>query len=380
MELKPIFDYDLTRPGWFYEAHTFAEGVAHVSNFPLAYGLGVFSALSGHLMGRKVMLRYGMPLYANHYICLVGESGSHHKSTIMHLGLEALGDWIDELIPLRSAITAQGLMQHMQKGDGSAIIVLDEIATLLQQKRKDFAADMISRLLELYTCPARADHIVKADPIIVTNAFLTIISASTTEYLRNGLTVQDLMAGFGNRMTFIVGEPRTEQPWPGRPVFKDLAWHRLAKTNGEMLLDSDARTLWESYYNDLTVLQQGYNPFLRSMCQRLPEKVLKMTMVRAAWAGTYAIDAENLLGAIDWARYLQEGIESLAPAFEDAEQLVLKAIKDGITTKLGLFQKLSNVFGATRIREALSNLNAFGLAKEVSGTYQLLKQEQKKGA
>ena len=372
-------DYDLTRLGWFHEARTFAEGVAHVSNFPLAYGLGVFCALSGHLMGRKVMLRYGMPLYANHYICLVGESGSHHKSTIMHLGLEALGDWKDELTLLRSAITAQGLMQHMQKGDGSAIIVLDEIATLLQQKRKDFAADMISRLLELYTCPARADHIVKADPIVVTNAFLTIISASTTEYLRNGLTVQDLMAGFGNRMTFIVGEPRTEQPWPGKPVFEDLAWHRLSKAGGEMLLDSDARTLWETYYNGLTRIQRDYTPFLSSMCQRLPEKVLKMAMVRAAWAGTYAIDAETLSGAIDWAQYLQECIESLTPAFEDAEQLVLKAIQDGITTKPRLFQKLTSVFPATRIREALSNLNAFGLAKEVNSRYEILNPKQQKG-
>lgn len=371
-------DYDLTRPGWFHEARQFAEGVAHVSNFPLAYGLGVFSALSGHLMGRKVLLRYGMPLFANHYICLVGDSGSHHKSTIMHLGLEALGNWIDELTPLRSAITSQGLMRHMEQGDGSAIIVLDEIATLLQQKKKDYAADMISRLLELYTCPARADHVVKADPIIVNNAFLTIISASTMEYLRNGLTVQDLMAGFGNRMTFIVGDPRTEQAWPGKPVFEDLAWHRLAKAEGEMLLDSDARTLWEAYYNDLTLLQSEYTPFLRSMSQRLPEKVLKMAMVRATWAGTYTIDSETLASAIDWAQYLQEGIESLTPAFEDAEQLVLKAIRDGFVTKPRLFGKLASVFGATRIREALANIQAFGLAKEVSGRYELPKQKSPK--
>ncbi len=374
-------DYDLTRPGWFHEARTFAESVAHVSNFPLAYALGVFSALSGHLMGRKVSLRYGMPLYANHYICLVGESGSHHKSTIMHLGLEALGDWLDEIPPLRSAITAQGLLQHMQQGDGSAIIVLDEIATLLQQKKKDYAADMISRLLELYTCPARADHTVKKDPIVVTNAFLTIISASTMEYLRNGLTVQDLMAGFGNRMTFITGDPRTEQPWPGKPVFEDLAWHRLAKAEGEILLDADARTLWEQYFNGLTRLQRDYTPFLRSMCQRLPEKVLKMAMVRATWAGTHTIDAEILEGSIDWASYLQEGIESLTPAFEDAEQLVLQAIKDGYRTKPRLFGKLTNIFTTSRLREALSNLNYLGLlAKEVNGEYQLTETKPKKGA
>ncbi|KKN67756.1 hypothetical protein LCGC14_0457890 [marine sediment metagenome] len=363
-------DYDLTRGGWWDDARTFAEGVAHVSNFPLAYALGVFSALSGHLMGRKIMLRYGMPLYANHYVCLVGESGSHHKSTIMHLGLESLGNWIDEITPIRSVVTAQGLLQQMQ-GDGSAIVVLEELSMMLQQKKKDYASDLLSRLLELYTCPARADHMVKAEPLTVTGAFLTIISASTMEYLRKGLTVQDLMAGFGNRMTFIVGDPRTEQAWPGKPVFEDLAWHRLVKAEGEILLDSDARTLWEQYYNDLTRSQTGYTPFLRSMCQRLPEKVLKMAMVRATWAGTSTIDAEILAGAIDWAQYLHEGIESLTPAFEDAEQLVLQAIRDGYTTKPRLFGKLASMFAATRIREAVLNLNWLGLAKEVSGRYEL---------
>ena len=44
-------DYGLGRTGWYPAATDFAEAIAHVSNYPLAYVYAMFEALSGHIIG-----------------------------------------------------------------------------------------------------------------------------------------------------------------------------------------------------------------------------------------------------------------------------------------------------------------------------------------
>ena len=287
----------------------------------------------------------------------------------MALAMESLGEEMRGVRPLRSVTTSRGLLQEMQARDGSALVWLDEFATLMNKKRQDFAADLLSRIVELYACPSTAGNYTGYDPIEVKNSFLSILSGSTVEWLRSGLTNNDLMAGLGNRMSFVLGDARKDNPMPKHPYWSGVKWDKLLRVQGEMTLEEDGLELWKKFYAKHSLRAKRAAPFTRVMNERVPEKVLKTAMVIAAWNGTKVIDVEILGWAIDWGEYLYESMIALTPAFEQADHQVLAAIKDGEDTRQQIFKVLGHTIPVKRLRESVDNLKWLGLLeqREVEG-------------
>lgn len=357
-------DFDLKRAGWFDAAAQFYDAVGHVSNFPNAYIFGMFLALSGHVIGRSMWIQYAIPLYPNHYICLVGDSGIHKKSTAQRVGLRTWGDLYKEYQPLTAVTTSQGLLQAMENQGGHSIIVLNELATMLSQRRQDFAANLMAQLTELYDSPESAGTYTRHDPIAVDEPFLTFIAASTVEWLQANVGNNDLMGGFGNRMTWILGDPREIRPWPLAPAVENLNWERLAQASGQLFLDDGARKTWEGYYTDFQSRQMATTPFVRVMSERIPEKILKASIIIAAWGKSDLIDDWIFTKAMDWGDYLSDCITKLVPSFQDAEQQVLVAIQAGAITRPKLFGQLSHQYTADQLKQAVQNLKWLGLLEE----------------
>ena len=262
---------------------------------------------------------------------------------------------------MRSLTTVQGLLVSMVAGMGSTLVVLDEIATMLQKKKVDYATDLLSRIVELYACPQHAGTFTRHDPIRVDDCFLTIIAGSTTEWLQSTLSPNDLLAGFGNRMTFVLGDPRPEKSWPGAPVWMDLDWERLQDFTGECRLDEDARDVWEIYYKQFTLRQKRSTPFTRTLAERIPEKILKATIVMGAWYQDNIISDELLVQAIDWGEYLHDCIDHLTPTFDAPERRVLDLVQQrGTVIRDTLFRELSHDMSVKRIRECVENLKWLG--------------------
>ena len=305
-----------------------------------------------------------MPLYPNHYLCLVGPSALSRKSTALAVGLQSLGDDREDMHPMRTLSTRVGLLSAMSQNDGRGLVVLDELASITL-KRQDFASDLITTLVELYTNPDHTDTQTRHNPIHVENAFLTILSGSTVEWLRAGLTNATLLAGFGNRMTFVVADPRPPKAWPNPPNTDSFNWKPMWRYTGKALrLSEDARPLWDDFYYSFEAQQATLPPFIRTLRERIPEKVIKAALVMAAWRGARMIDDDLIDRAIDWGHYLSESLDSLTPSFEPEDKQVLAAIHAGRDTRTKLFNMLSHIMSAKRIREAIGNLNWLGYIKE----------------
>lgn len=202
---------------------------------------------------------------------------------------------------------------------------------------------------------------------------MTIISGSTVEWLQASLTTGDLMAGFGNRMTFVLGDPRPDNPWPRRPFLDDIDWSRITEFKGEVTLDESARDMWDGFYNDFIDRQKAANPFTRVLAERIPEKILKASLVAAAWYNSNIVEAENLEGAISWGDYLYECVLKLVPAFEHIEDQVMAIIKDGKVTRSQIFVAMSHIAAADRIKKALETLKWLGMVTEENKRFTILK-------
>lgn len=367
-------DYEIARKGWTEPARRFNEAIGHVSNYPLAYVYGLWLALSGDVIGRNAYVRYAVPIYPNHYICLVGDSAIHHKSTAVQVSLETLGDRILDEPPMTDISTSQGLLDELAGAGGKRLVYLDELASAAKRGKQDFAADVISKLVELYASPRSTGTHTRHNPIVVENVFLTLISCSTIEWLRSSVANTDLMAGFGNRMTFIMGEPRVEKSWPQSPWLEDFEWDKLDGFSGALKLDEQARGLWDEFFEDQGARLRTVSPFVRTLVARIPEKIIKAAIVQCAWYETQIIDLSILEAAIDWGKYVWDCVTELAPAFGMLEEQILQLIASGkITHRRQVMQYLSHSGHSARsIKDALTNLNWLGHVQDTNGALKLL--------
>lgn len=368
------YDLDIGRDAWFPDAKKFADIVAPASNYPLSYVYGMFLAISGHVLGRSTFVQYANKIYPNQFICLIGGSGTHHKSTAMNLALETLGEErvVDEFQPIRTVTTSSGLLLTMKNSFGPGFVQLDELASMTQKKRQDFAADLLSRIVELYSCPPTATNTTRKDPIVVEYPYLTFVSASTLEWIRTTLSNTDMLAGFGNRMTWILGDPRPERAWPTRIEVGSFEkeWTRLDRFRGEVYLLEEAREMWEYWYHQVFAVKQADSPrFLQTMAERIPEKVIKAALIAAAWRGVKFIDAPMLRAGIDWGNFCYEGLENLIPAFGQLEERLLAAIKEGHNTKALLTKHLAHEVSAEKIQRSLRAMQWAGRVDDIDGVF-----------
>lgn len=352
-------DYDFKRAGWHWAAKQFADGLKDASSYPLSYLYATWLALSGHMLGRRVFMYFPRRLYPNHYICLVGPSAQGRKSTAMALGYEAIEDLCRFAPPLRAVTTSHGLLQAMTEQGGTTMVMLDELSAMTSKSRMEFGRDLVQRLTELYDCPKTAGTYTKQNPITVYDPFLSILSASTVEWIQATVSASDMMGGLGNRMTFVLGDERPTMAWPGRP-HHTLDWTILHLAEGEVQPTEECRDLWTAWYTEFDRNQRKSSPFLRTLAQRIPEKVWKTALTMSAWDGQPYITDASLEMAMDWGEYLLDTLRQLVPAFEDHEKQVFHAIVEGYDSKRSLYTLLRHRMHSGQIQQAIRNLTWMG--------------------
>lgn len=352
-------DYEFSRPGWHWAAREFADGLEGASSYPLAYLYATWLGLSGHMIGRKVWMYFPRQLFPNMYICLVGPSAQGRKSTALHLAHAAIKDLTVMSPPLRTVTTQQGLLQAMNDQGGHSLVLLDELSSMTSKSRMDYGSDLLNRITELYDVPDTASTHTRKDPITVYEPFLSILSASTIEWIQSTVSMTDLMGGLGNRMTFIPGDERPLQPWPGRPHYT-LDWTITHIMEGELVPTDECKDLWVQWYTAFDERQRRTSPFLRTMAQRIPEKAWKAALIMSVWNGESYITDASLEMALDWSDYLMDGLRRLVPNFEDHEKQIYTAIQEGHDNRRSLYAVLRNRMTPRQLQNSLKTLEWMG--------------------
>lgn len=346
----------------FPRAQQFAETFHKSSNFAYAYSYATFLTISGHILGRRIYTERRVRLYPNFYTCLVGPSAESRKSTIMNFGINTL-----EMDVTNTLTTVLGLITLLDRAGGSVMVHLDELSTFLNQAKKDYAKELASVLTTLYDNPSKIENTSAKSMIRVTNPTLSVLSGSTVEWLQRTMTVGDILGGFGNRMTFILGDPRTEYD---EPILAptEFNWEPCLQTDGPIAMTPEAYEGMGYYERAFQERIRNYSPLHKVMLQRVTDKVMKAAMIQAAWEGT-GIDIEILQQAVNWGHYLEKCIEILAPSFETLDKQVMALIKQDIDTNEALFKALGHFNNAKTINDVLYNLEKIGAISEYEERY-----------
>lgn len=310
----------------------------------------------GALLGRRIFVDYGKPLFPNQYTCLTGVTGGSRKSTAMHYAFEVMSEVDEDLKHTEASGSAEGLMEAMAfadatpdeiegikammgwkkgkkddengeyfdesdleaKGQRRLIIRQDEFTQLLA-KAKSSRTNLIPHLLTAFDCPKEIRLPTRTRPLIIVNPVISILAGTTVEFLGEHFDDMDWHSGFGNRIMFVEGstKDRIELPEPPDEDLWDKAVKYIFQAYREIIVASEALVskggqrdfsrlrfemneeaikVWKDNYNSWQDLRVGYASDQLAATQRTSDYALKFAMIYTALRpeNEQTIDAEDI--------------------------------------------------------------------------------------
>lgn len=217
-----------TEDSWL---RNYVEYARAITDAPLAFHVaGGLAAMAGAL-GSSVWWRGGggREQWPNLFLLLLAPSGIFRKSTSVDIPMNLLqkaspGSLLDrEFTPERFI---RNLADHP-----TSVLKESEFASLLERMKSNYMQGMKQRLTDLFDCQDSYDRVLqgmggKGEKISIVRPALTILAASTLDWLVESLTETDMRSGFMPRFLFFA--PTVKEPEPAGGY---LATHDRALEN-----------------------------------------------------------------------------------------------------------------------------------------------------
>jgi hypothetical protein len=347
-----------------------------------AYEFVNFFGISGLRLGRRARIYCGTWLNPNAYVVTYGPSGISRKSASQRHHRELLAAADPDVVLQNGIVSAEGLIDALGGSPDEEnppppkrmLWTMEEIASLLKKARQESTSNIPATLTELYDCPAQYRLRTRGSPKIAIQPTLTILAASTAEWLESCLTDEQIMGGFANRFLYITGSFRPLVPLPREP--DTGTWNRLLKALHDLgddfsqgatfTLSPNAQALWEGFYRSWH--EDTYpNEILGNIVQRIPDYVLKLAMVYAAWRSSATIQGEELDAAWAFGFYARDSVLRLFEGMHQSTQAKLENRIEELLQERGpmkrrdLHQAVGGRYSAKQFNDAVDALFKAGV-------------------
>ena len=202
--------------GWL---GNYVEYARKMTDAPLAFHVaGGLAAMAGAI-GSNVYWRGGggREQWPNLYILLLAPSGVFRKSTSVDLPTYPLGNAVPGMI-LDREFSPEQFIRNLADHPTS-VLKESEFGSLLERMKSSYMQGMKQRLTDLFDCQDTYDRTLrgaegKGERIRIVKPALTILAASTLDWLVESLTETDMRSGFMPRFLFIAPTVKETEP-PG---------------------------------------------------------------------------------------------------------------------------------------------------------------------
>lgn len=230
---------------------------------PIAFSEWIGLVLLAASTGRHIWLpRVGYTLYPNLFIILIAGSAICRKSVAVNIGLDILKSLEKPPMVFAQKITAEALIQALEsaKVDGASagLVCATELSTFLGTE--GVKSGIIPALTDLYDNPKEwVYHTRGRGKEILRNVTVSILAASTKEWLRSAIPTEAIGGGFTSRILFVYQEqPSKLMLFPENGIsveeLKPMLIHDLNlirnKIKGPMELTNDAKKIARQWYED----------------------------------------------------------------------------------------------------------------------------------
>lgn len=288
---------------------------------------------------------YGQKLFPNFYTVLVGPTGLTRKTTAIrigeHLVYDREGNPTDGTLLLPGISSAEGLLETIGGYNPKeeepvdctpTLLVIEEFASLLRKGKQESVANLAPMLTQMWDSANSIRLPTRKRPLIARNPFLSILAATTLEWLLTSITREEIMGGFGNRFLYFTAKPKDPIPMPVAPDYSSLEKLRAdliaigAFWKGSpciIRLSPKALPLWDRFY--WSFMKADRPELLQDLSQRIPAYALKVSLVYAAIEKSKIIEPEHLLAGIELMKYYEYSLMELFGFFPGGDHAKLEA-------------------------------------------------------
>lgn len=247
---------------------------------------GALSCLSA-AVGRNVCLNNR--IYPNLWLVLIGESSIARKSTAVGLAkilCERAG------IPtFPDRITPESFYENLVSNP-QGLFALGELGGWLGSLSRNYATGLKQDMAELYDCPPdfrriRKDTKGRVKEFKIKRPYITVISASTSEWFEENISENDAGGGFLPRFNYVIGVERKPYPIPPELIVPDDLINTLksiSKCSGNITLNkaSEGYDIYVDWFNDFRNTLKSSPKALIPFGVRLETVALKIAILSEA--------------------------------------------------------------------------------------------------
>ncbi|MGO9175720.1 MAG: hypothetical protein ACLQED_06205 [Desulfobaccales bacterium] len=252
-------------PAWPQEVMTGAAGMfartyAAYLETPESFLFAAYLTFLGHVVSDRITLDSEIVAQPRLFTIILGESGDTRKSTSVGKTNSFYQEVInpDDFNTVWGVGSAEGLAKCFKKNK-RAILVLDELKSLIQKMRID--ASVLLPCINTLFESKRFHSFTKKHDIIIDDAELCLLAASTLETYRNMFNSTFMDIGFLNRLFIVIGDSQRKFAIPGKvpqaekeslksDLREVLAFVGELSRDGcfAMPINSTARDIFEEWY------------------------------------------------------------------------------------------------------------------------------------
>ena len=251
--------------------------------YHLATGLSIISAAVGNRV--KFYGHAGRLYKLNLWTVLLGPSGDR-KSTAINKGLDLLNIAVpDSKLP--NQYSQESLLKAMQ-GKERTLLFHDEFYKLLKESKRDHMVGIIPTLTELYEQTGEYEYnTIKGGKVVISDPALSIIAASTLDWMQEMVDDSIIKGGFLPRFLFWPGGRRAERKGlVGRPdpvIEASLidALQTMSKLEGIAEFPDDVSKRYDEWdqMHEAQITESKCSPQLRAFFKRMPTYLLKFAVL-----------------------------------------------------------------------------------------------------
>jgi hypothetical protein len=292
-----------------------------------------------------MMFIIGQPIYPNLWSIILAPSGFFRKSTAMRIGLNVLGLQSREKI-LPNDFTKEAILETLSE-HAEGIVPVWEFGSMLKAMNNDYNSGLKEMLTELYDAPFYDRKTKSAGTIRIDKPAVSILAASTIDWVVDRITAGDLNSGFLAR--FLYWPAKEKNGWrgfdtytaPEHTEYLQLFLENLRGVSGEAVFSKDVRHAYDIWLqgHEQEVNDQKLPASLQGFYTRIATYVLKFAVLyELAMTQDLGVGEEALGYAIALAEYLKSHLVRL---MEDEivttkEGRELKLVKEIITREPGI--------------------------------------------
>jgi hypothetical protein len=302
--VRPSFPEAAWRRGPFAIYRQAMQQATHATEEALFTGLWAAAAVC---LARRVRFYLGIEVFPNVALAIFGETGDG-KTTAARHGVDRLHALAETIGVLRGGGSGEGVVDWLRDPKEAHLWFAEEYSEILIRAGWD-GATIKSVIVNLLDCPPEYELRFRKDkrggeaPPKLTRPTLNLLVCTTPATFWKYLRDEDFESGFGNRWLYLAGSKRPVISRPDRPDARLVAQVERTLTaltqlpETECHLTPEAGRLWDDFYNAWDA--EPWKPLTRVAVKRVPQYVLKLAMLYAAFEETIPqITADQVEAAI----------------------------------------------------------------------------------